>query len=175
MNADKIEQFSLLAKGMRGLALSDLITKATAEPGVYTFGELLALPQVQSLAQTDQAAALSLLRLSSLLLARRAQQSTSTGCVPSVALSLCGPPCYTEWCVQEQHTAAHPAPKQPTHYCCRRQPPRPLLLLPPPPSHASSSRSPWPRWPATAAARPSARCAWRVRLARSLTALQLSV
>jgi len=44
---DKIEQYLLLAKGLRGLALSDLITKATAEPGLFTFGELLILPQVQ--------------------------------------------------------------------------------------------------------------------------------
>jgi COP9 signalosome complex subunit 7 len=44
---DKLEQFLLLAKGLRGLALSDLITKATAEPGLFTFGELLILPQVQ--------------------------------------------------------------------------------------------------------------------------------
>jgi COP9 signalosome complex subunit 7 len=45
--SDKIEQYLLLAKGLCGLALSDLITKATAEPGLFTFGELLILPQVQ--------------------------------------------------------------------------------------------------------------------------------
>jgi hypothetical protein len=44
---DKIEQYLLLAKGLHGLALSNLITKATAEPGLFTFGELLILPQVQ--------------------------------------------------------------------------------------------------------------------------------
>ena len=50
-SSDKIEQYLLLAKGLRGLALSDLIQKATAEPGLYTFGELLALPQVQQVSQ----------------------------------------------------------------------------------------------------------------------------
>jgi COP9 signalosome complex subunit 7 len=43
----KIEQYVLLAKGLRGLALCDLINKATAEPGLHTFGELLSLPHVQ--------------------------------------------------------------------------------------------------------------------------------
>lgn len=43
----KIEQYILLAKGLGGLALLDLINKATAEPGLHTFGELLLLPQVQ--------------------------------------------------------------------------------------------------------------------------------
>lgn len=43
----KKEQFMLLAKHAKGLALVDLITKATAEPGLFTFGELLSLPGVQ--------------------------------------------------------------------------------------------------------------------------------
>ncbi|KAG7672036.1 hypothetical protein Ndes2526B_g07004 [Nannochloris sp. 'desiccata'] len=60
---DKIEQYLLLAKGLRGLALGDLITKATAEPGLFTFGELLMLPQVQQLGDGEHAAALSLLQL----------------------------------------------------------------------------------------------------------------
>lgn len=46
-SSDKIEQYLLLAKGLRGPSLRDLITKATAEPGLFTFGELLILPQVQ--------------------------------------------------------------------------------------------------------------------------------
>lgn len=44
---EKVEQCMLLAKGVRGLALVDLIHKATSEPGLYTFGQLLALPSVQ--------------------------------------------------------------------------------------------------------------------------------
>ena len=46
-NDSKLEQYVLLAKGLRGLALRDLIAKATAEPGLFTFGELLCLPAVQ--------------------------------------------------------------------------------------------------------------------------------
>ena len=46
-NGAKVEQFLLLAKSARGLALADLVAKATAEPGLFTFGELLALPGVQ--------------------------------------------------------------------------------------------------------------------------------
>lgn len=46
-NGAKVEQFVLLAKNARGLALVDLIGKATAEPGLFTFGEILSLPGVQ--------------------------------------------------------------------------------------------------------------------------------
>ena len=48
MEADgKIEQYCILAKGSRGLALQDLIQRATAEPGIFAFGELLSVPAVQ--------------------------------------------------------------------------------------------------------------------------------
>ena len=46
-NAAKVQQFLLLAKNARGLALVDLIGKCTAEPGLFTFGEILSLPGVQ--------------------------------------------------------------------------------------------------------------------------------
>lgn len=46
-NQAKVEQFVLLAKTAKGLALVDLIGKATAEPGLFTYGELLSLPSVQ--------------------------------------------------------------------------------------------------------------------------------
>lgn len=46
-NGTKVEQFIVLAKTARGLALVDLIAKATAEPGLFTYGELLSLPGVQ--------------------------------------------------------------------------------------------------------------------------------
>jgi hypothetical protein len=42
----KVQPFVLLAKGTRGRALADLITRATAEPGLFGFGELLAVPSV---------------------------------------------------------------------------------------------------------------------------------
>lgn len=41
------QQFLILAKSTRGRALCELISKATAEPGIFTFGELLSLPNVQ--------------------------------------------------------------------------------------------------------------------------------
>ena len=46
-NESKVEAFLLLAKNARGLALVDLIGKCTAEPGLFTFGEILSLPGVQ--------------------------------------------------------------------------------------------------------------------------------
>jgi COP9 signalosome complex subunit 7 len=42
----KILPYCLLAKGARPLAISDLIHKATADPGVFAFGELLDVPSV---------------------------------------------------------------------------------------------------------------------------------
>lgn len=39
--ADKSISFVLLAKGARGKGLCDLICKATSEPLIFTFGELL--------------------------------------------------------------------------------------------------------------------------------------
>lgn len=48
MEADpKLQPYLLLAKGARGRALADLIVKATSEPGLFAFAELLDLPQVQ--------------------------------------------------------------------------------------------------------------------------------
>lgn len=39
-----IEEVLLLAKGARGKSLCDLIVKATSDPGIYEFGELVELP-----------------------------------------------------------------------------------------------------------------------------------
>jgi COP9 signalosome complex subunit 7 len=50
MSADesaKIEQWLALAKGARGRAIADLIAKATAEPGLFGYAELLAAPSIQ--------------------------------------------------------------------------------------------------------------------------------
>jgi COP9 signalosome complex subunit 7 len=46
-NAAKVEAFLLLAKQAKGLAIVDLITRCTSEPGLVTFGEILSLPAVQ--------------------------------------------------------------------------------------------------------------------------------
>lgn len=42
----KVEQYCLLAKSAKGLALVDLIKRATSEPGLFAFGELLDTPTV---------------------------------------------------------------------------------------------------------------------------------
>lgn len=42
-----MEQYLLLAKRAKGRALVDLIQKATAEPGIFAFAELLDLPHVK--------------------------------------------------------------------------------------------------------------------------------
>lgn len=46
-NETKMQQFLLLAKSAKGLALVDLIAKACGEPGLYSFGEILSLSNVQ--------------------------------------------------------------------------------------------------------------------------------
>ncbi len=42
----KLQQFVLLGKSAKGRALVELINTATAEPGLFAFGELLSLPSV---------------------------------------------------------------------------------------------------------------------------------
>ncbi|GJN92353.1 hypothetical protein Rhopal_005383-T1 [Rhodotorula paludigena] len=49
--------FVLLAKSVRGAGAADVITKATAAPGVYVFSELLDQKSIQDLASHDQHAA----------------------------------------------------------------------------------------------------------------------
>ncbi|KAK9820336.1 hypothetical protein WJX72_009146 [[Myrmecia] bisecta] len=59
----KLEQFLLLAKRAKGLALSKIIEKATSEPGVFTFGELLDLPSVKELRGSESGLWYNLLEL----------------------------------------------------------------------------------------------------------------
>lgn len=47
----KIEQFVLLAGSTRGLALVELIKRATSEPGLFAYGELIDLPAIQEVCQ----------------------------------------------------------------------------------------------------------------------------
>jgi COP9 signalosome complex subunit 7 len=48
MDSDaKLQQYLLLGKSAKGRTLCELILKATAEPGLFSFGELLDLPSVQ--------------------------------------------------------------------------------------------------------------------------------
>jgi hypothetical protein len=50
------QQFLILGRSARGRALCELIQKATAEPGIHTFGELLSLPNVQDVSWVARAA-----------------------------------------------------------------------------------------------------------------------
>lgn len=52
--SSKLEPFLLMAKSVKGAAAAKLIQDATAAPGVFVFGELLELPNIQELAKSDQ-------------------------------------------------------------------------------------------------------------------------
>ncbi|OWK12984.1 COPS7B [Cervus elaphus hippelaphus] len=62
-SSNLLEQFILLAKGTSGSALTALINQVLEAPGVYVFGELLELANVQELAEGANAAYLQLLNL----------------------------------------------------------------------------------------------------------------
>ena len=55
MDESKIQQYVLLAKGARGRGLLDLISKATSEPGLFTFGELLDVPTIADVGDAPHA------------------------------------------------------------------------------------------------------------------------
>lgn len=55
------EQFLLLAKSAKGAALATLIHQVLEAPGVYVFGELLDMPNVRELAESDFASTFRLL------------------------------------------------------------------------------------------------------------------
>ncbi|KAL3133270.1 hypothetical protein ABBQ38_007151 [Trebouxia sp. C0009 RCD-2024] len=59
----KLEEYCLVAKGSKGRTVADVIQRATSDPVLFAFGELLALPSVQQLQDTDQAASFRTLRL----------------------------------------------------------------------------------------------------------------
>ena len=46
-NINPLEQFILLAKSARGAAIIKLINQVLETPGIYVFGELLQMPNVQ--------------------------------------------------------------------------------------------------------------------------------
>lgn len=48
-----LEQFVLLAKSTKGAAAVELVKQALEAPGVYVFGELLDMPNIAELAQTE--------------------------------------------------------------------------------------------------------------------------
>lgn len=49
-----LEQFVLLAKSAKGAAVVALITQALEAPGVYVFGELLDMPNVQEVGRSKR-------------------------------------------------------------------------------------------------------------------------
>ena len=53
----KLQEYCLLAKGSRGRTLADILQRATADPVLFAFGELLALPAVQQVANARGSAA----------------------------------------------------------------------------------------------------------------------
>ena len=53
----KIQGYVLLAKGMKGRGVADVLTKATADPSVFGFGELLDVPSVREVSQACAAPA----------------------------------------------------------------------------------------------------------------------
>ncbi|KAL3149113.1 hypothetical protein ABBQ32_001953 [Trebouxia sp. C0010 RCD-2024] len=59
----KLEEYCLVAKGSKGRTVADVIQRATSDPVLFAFGELLSLPSVQQLQDTDQAASFRTLRL----------------------------------------------------------------------------------------------------------------
>lgn len=63
LDRSKVEQYLQLAKGTKGSALASLVIRATDEPGIYTYGELLSLPNVKELAIGEHAKVYELLKL----------------------------------------------------------------------------------------------------------------
>lgn len=49
-----LEPFLLLAKSAKGAAAAELIRQVLEAPGVYVFGELLAMPNVLEVSHADQ-------------------------------------------------------------------------------------------------------------------------
>jgi len=63
MESNALQQFTLLAKSVKGAACCSLIGQALDHPNVWVFAELLDMPNVQGLAGTPSASSLELLKL----------------------------------------------------------------------------------------------------------------
>lgn len=61
--SSQLEQYLLLAKTAKGAAAAELIKQVTEAPGVYVFGELLDMPNIQELANGPHSSYLNLLDL----------------------------------------------------------------------------------------------------------------
>lgn len=51
--SSQLEQYLLLAKTAKGAAAAELIKQVTEAPGVYVFGELLDMPNIQEVRSTS--------------------------------------------------------------------------------------------------------------------------
>eukprot|EP00884_Botryococcus_braunii_P003456 jgi/Botrbrau1/13110/Bobra.0187s0067.1 len=60
---DKIERFRIMAKGLRGRQVENLLVDATREQGLFVFGELFDIPSVKELTGTESGWSLDLLEL----------------------------------------------------------------------------------------------------------------
>lgn len=47
MEVSKLQEYCLLAKGSKGRMLVDIIQRATADPTLFAFGELLVVPSIE--------------------------------------------------------------------------------------------------------------------------------
>ncbi|XP_064459858.1 COP9 signalosome complex subunit 7b-like [Ornithodoros turicata] len=63
VQSSQLEQYLLLAKTAKGAAAAELIKQVTEAPGVYVFGELLDMPNIQELSEGPHSAYYSLLNL----------------------------------------------------------------------------------------------------------------
>mmetsp|Transcript_8923 Transcript_8923/g.15470 ORF Transcript_8923/g.15470 Transcript_8923/m.15470 type:complete len:304 (-) Transcript_8923:359-1270(-) len=63
LDDSKVEQFVLLAKGARGRSVVETINRATSEPGLFGFSELLVVPSVKEIANGEHAAHFRLLEM----------------------------------------------------------------------------------------------------------------
>ncbi|XP_060579892.1 COP9 signalosome complex subunit 7b-like [Ruditapes philippinarum] len=62
-SVNPLEQFVLLAKSAKGAAAASLVTQALEASGVYVFGELLEMPNIQELSSGDHVKFFNLLNL----------------------------------------------------------------------------------------------------------------
>jgi len=62
-DGSSLQQYLILAKSSKGKAVTALIQQALSAPNVYVFGELLEMPHVQQLAETEDKKFLDLLKI----------------------------------------------------------------------------------------------------------------
>lgn len=53
MESSKLQEYCLLAKGSKGRMLVDIIQRATSDPTLFAFGELLVVPTVEQVDRSE--------------------------------------------------------------------------------------------------------------------------